>query len=476
MTEHFKPAASGAAVTVNEGKADLAFVIRLAATASLGGFLFGFDSAVINGAVSGIQKGFHSTSAGTGFAVASILLGAALGALVAGRLADYIGRRLTMILTAIIFAVTAAAAGLAGSSSFFSFARFVSGIAVGSASVVSPAYIAEISPARMRGRLASLQQMGIVVGIFVALLCDEVVAWAAGGVSAKFWWGYEAWRWMFLLEVIPSVAFGVLSLVIPESPRYLVARRREDEARGVIERIQPGEAVAMVEDIRKTVATDRRPRFSDLRGAKGGILPIVWVGIGLSVLQQFVGINVIFYYGATLWEAVGFTSEHSLAINVVTGFVNILSTVVAMVLIDKAGRKPLLLWGSIGMSITLGTVAIIFFSAVTASGTVNLSHTQALLALAAANLYVFSFGVSWGPCVWVLLGEMFRNQIRGAGLAVSAFAQWVANWLITVTFPVILEKMGAGAAYCIYVFFALVSILFVVKMVRETRGMTLEQM
>lgn len=460
-----------------QDRIELAYVTRLAGTASLGGFLFGFDSAVINGAVSGIRQAYHSTSAGTGFAVASILLGSALGALIAGPLADHIGRRLTMILTAIVFAVTAGWSGLAGSTPIFVVARFLSGTAVGAASVVSPAYIAEISPARIRGRLASLQQLGIVVGIFVALLSDDLIAHAAGGVSVPFWIGLDAWRWMFLVEIIPSAIFAFSALVVPESPRYLVAAGRDKEALRVLQRVQPGETEQKLQEIRGTLNAGRKPRLSDLRTATGGVLPIVWVGVGLSVLQQFVGINSIFYYGAVLWQAVGFTSASSLGINVITGLVNIVSTLVAMALIDRVGRKPLLLWGSVGMAVNLAIVSIVFAAAPAATqGRVSLSHTSGLIALLAANAYVFAFGVSWGPCVWVLLGEMFSNQIRGAALAVAAFAQWMANWAVTVTFPVVLDASGPGAAYAIYLLFALLSIIFVKRKIRESRGRALEEM
>ncbi|MGH9375061.1 MAG: sugar porter family MFS transporter [Terriglobia bacterium] len=461
--------------TVIGHRTQLVYVSWLAGTASLGGFLFGYDSAVINGAVSGIQRGFHSTNAATGFEVASILLGCALGALAAGRLADHLGRRLTMLLTAVTFAATAVWSGLSGSAGIFIVARFLSGIAVGAASVVSPAYIAEISPARIRGRLASLQQLGIVLGIFVALLCDDLIARAAGGVSAPYWLGLDAWRWMFLIEVVPAAVFTFGSALVPESPRYLVAVRREAEALKVLRRIEPGCSEGIIQRIRETVETDRRPRLSDLRGSTGLVLPIVWVGVGLSMLQQLVGINSIFYYGSVLWETVGFTSSSSLTINVVTGLVNIVATLVAIGLIDRVGRKPLLLGGSVGMAGSLAVVVAVFSMAPhAAQGQVTLSHTGGLVALLAANMYVFFFGVSWGPCVWVLLGEMFSNQTRGAALAVAVFAQWIANWIVTVSFPVVLGASGPGAAYGIYLLFALASIYFVRAKIRETKDRALE--
>jgi SP family sugar:H+ symporter-like MFS transporter len=454
-----------------------AYATFLAGTAALGGFLFGFDSAVINGAVVGIQRGFESSNAGTGFAVASILLGCAAGALVAGRLADRLGRRLVMIACAVVFAVTALWAGAAASATAFTIARLASGLAVGAASVVCPAYIAEISPARLRGRLASLQQLGIVIGIFAALQSDEWLARVAGGVSAPLWGHGEAWRWMFYVEVFPSILFGLAVLAVPESPRYLVAAGSESRALAVLRRIDPATTDEAVADIRRTVQADRPPRLADLRDPAGGVRPIVWIGAGLAVLQQFVGINTIFYYGSVLWSVAGFTQADSLKLNVLTGVINVVSTLVAMAVVDRAGRRPLLLWGSAGMAVTLGALAFAFHLAGEgAGGTLVLSGPVSILALAAANLYVIAFGVSWGPCVWILLGEMFPNRIRGAAMAVTVFAQWMANWLVTVTFPPIVASMKPTGAYAIYFAFAVLSFFFVQRWVSETKGKTLEEM
>ena len=450
------------------------YAIFLAGTAALGGFLFGFDSAVINGAVGGIQQGFASSNAGTGFAVASILLGCAAGALVAGRLADRWGRRLVMIACAVVFALTAVWAGGAASATQFTIARLASGLGVGAASVVCPAYIAEISPARLRGRLASLQQLGIVIGIFAALQSDEWLARIAGGVSSPLWDGGEAWRWMFYVEVVPSLLFG---LAVPESPRYLVAVGQESRALAVLRRIEPSTPDGEIADIRRTVEADRPPQLADLRDPAGGVRRIVWIGVGLSVLQQFVGINTIFYYGSVLWSVAGFTQADSLKLNVLTGVINVASTLVAMAFVDRAGRRPLLLWGSAGMAVTLGALAFAFSMAGEGEGgRLVLSGPIAGLALVAANLYVIAFGISWGPCVWILLGEMFPNRIRGAAMAVAVFAQWMANWLVTVTFPPIVSSMKPTGAYAIYFAFAVVSFFFVRQWVDETRGKTLEEM
>ncbi len=469
---------SAVAGTVNkQPQINVAFVVLISVAAALGGFLFGYDSAVINGAVEGIQTSFDSTSAEIGFQVASLLLGAALGSLIAGPMADRIGRKRTMLVAGILFLVTAILTGLAPASQLFTIFRFLSGMGVGAASVVSPAYIAEVSPASMRGRLTSLQQMGIVVGILIAFLADYLITLAAGGVNNPFWFGLEAWRCMFLTEAIPAAIYIVASLFVPESPRYLIANDRDQEALAVLKKIDASQGQDEVNAIRKTVSAENKPSIRDLRTPTGKILPIVWIGIALSALQQLVGINVIFYYGATLWEAVGFTANDSLQINLISGTINIVATAVAILLVDRVGRKPLLFGGSIGMTITLATMVLMFsFGTTDASGNVTIPAPYNFIALAAANLYVFAFGVTWGPVVWVLLGEMFSNKIRGAALAVAVTAQWLANWLVTVTFPSLLNIGGPSAAYAVYAIFAAISIYFVRRYIFETKGRTLEQM
>jgi sugar porter (SP) family MFS transporter len=328
-------------------KASTAYVLMLAIVAALGGFLFGYDTAVINGAVAALGNAFHAGSVGTGFAVSSALLGSAVGAFTAGQIADRYGRVKTMIVAAVLFVISGIGSGLAFSIWDFMLWRFVSGVAIGVASVIAPAYIAEVSPAHQRGRLGSLQQLAIVTGIFFALLLDYFIAVAAGSADATFWFGIPAWRWMFLSEVPPAVLYGIGALMIPESPRYLVARGRETEAASVLKRVVGGDTQAKVEDIRRTVQQERKPRLSDLLSRSGGLLPIVWVGIGLSVLQQFVGINVIFYYSSVLWRAVGFSEQNSLIITVITSVTNIVTTLVAIAFVDRFGRKPLLILGSV---------------------------------------------------------------------------------------------------------------------------------
>ncbi len=455
------------------------YVTLIACSAALGGFLFGFDTAVINGAVAALQNAFNASSGMTGLAVSSALLGSALGAFIAGSIADRQGRIKTMILASLMFTLSAIGSGIAFGIWDFIFWRALGGIGVGIASVITPAYIAEVAPAHLRGRLGSLQQLAIVVGIFLALLCDYFIALGAGGsAEAPFWFGVSAWRWMFWSEIPPAILYGVGAVMIPESPRYLVARGREQEAAIVLAKVEGGDVQAKVQDIRQTVLTERKPKFSDLLSRQGGLLPIVWIGMALSILQQFVGINVIFYYSSVLWRSVGFSESNSLLITVITGVVNIVTTFIAIATVDKFGRKPLLLLGSIGMTVTLGTLAAVFGNAAIdpATGTPTLPGSAGIIALLAANLYVVFFGFSWGPIVWVLLGEMFNNKIRAAALSVAAAIQWIANFIVSTTFPPLLKSFGLGAAYGLYTIAAAISIFFVVLLVKETKGKELEQM
>lgn len=458
-------------------KSNTLYVVLIAAAAALGGFLFGFDTAVINGAVAALTSSFVASSVAIGLAVSLALLGSAFGAFYAGRIADRYGRVKAMITASVLFTISAIGSGLALGLWDFTFWRLLGGVAVGAASVIAPAYIAECSPANLRGRLGSLQQLAIVIGIFIALLCDYFIAVSAGSAEAPFLFNIAAWRWMFWTEIPPAVIYGMAALMIPESPRYLVAQGREPEAAKVLDKILAENVLAKIEEIRQTVLLEREPRFSDLLSRSGGLLPVVWVGIGLSLLQQFVGINVIFYYSSVLWQAVGFSEQDSLTITVITGAVNIVTTLIAIAFVDKFGRKPLLVLGSIGMTVTLGTLAYLFGNApVDAAGNPALTGLTGAIALLAANLYVFCFGFSWGPVVWVLLGEMFNNKIRGAALSVAAAMQWIANFAVSTTFPPILEYLGLGAAYGLYTIAAATSLFFVFFFIKETKGMELEAM
>ncbi|MGA8116906.1 MAG: sugar porter family MFS transporter [Actinocatenispora sp.] len=451
-------------------------VIFLATAAAVGGFLFGFDTSVINGTVDAVHTEFDVSSAVLGFIVSAALIGCAIGAWFAGPLANRTGRTRVMLFAAIIFAISAIGSGLAWGPISLLLWRIVGGLAIGAASVIAPAYIAEIAPAALRGRLGSLQQLAITIGIFTALLVDYLLATAAGGASKDVPWGGTAWRWMFASAFIPAVVYGVLALQIPESPRYLVAKHELRQARDVLRRYVGGNVEHRIAEIRRSLVSDRPVQLRELRGPVLGLLGIVWVGILLSVFQQFVGINVIFYYSSSLWRAVGFSESSSLLTSVITAVTNIVTTLVAIALIDKVGRKPLLLVGAGGMVVTLSTMAYCFSTAtVDSSGAPHLPGANGTIALIAANVYVFAFGMSWGPTVWVMLGEMFNNRIRASALAVAVAAQWLANWAISTTFPV-LSGVSLTLAYGLYAMFALLAFLFVAKAVRETKGRELEDM
>jgi SP family sugar:H+ symporter-like MFS transporter len=455
------------------------FVILISCVATIGGFLFGFDSGVINGTVTGLQAAFDSDSIGTGFNVASMLLGCAGGAYFAGRLADRWGRRTLLILSALFFIVSAWGSGVAGSSIEFIMFRVIGGLAVGAASVMAPAYISEIAPAQYRGRLITIQQIAIIFGLFSAFLSNYLLADIAGSSTSEFWMGYQTWRWMFWMELTPAIIFFLALLVIPESPRYLVMSGKNDQALKVLTRLYGAEAAAVKSaEINASLAADHhKPKLSDLLDGPGGkVRRIVWVGIGLAAFQQLVGINVVFYYGAVLWQAVGFSEGDALLINVISGAVSIAACLVALNIIDKVGRKPMLWFGSIGMAVTLALMAFAFSTSTIVDGEVTLSTSMGMLALISANLYVMIFNGSWGPVMWVMLGEMFPNQIRGSGLAIAGLSQWITNFAITMTFPIFLTTIGLMGAYGFYAISAVISAVFVHRMVHETRGIELVNM
>lgn len=457
----------------------LARTILITVVATIGGFLFGFDSGVINGTVDGLQQAFGSDQVGTGFNVASMLIGCAVGAFGAGNLANHVGRRGVLILSAIFFLVSAWGSGIATGSMEFVIYRLLGGLAVGAASVLSPAYISEIAPADIRGRLSSIQQVAIITGLFTAFFSNYGLASLAEGSAQNILaWGFEAWRWMFWVEMLPAAIFLIALGFIPESPRYLVAAGKRERALAVISSLHSGSPDAMCDQIENSLKHDHQPSLRDVAGPAFGLQPIVWIGIALAMFQQLAGINVVFYYGAVLWQAVGFTEGDALLINVLSGALSIAACVGAIACIDRIGRKPLLLGGSIGMAVFLGTLALIFATtpADPESGELLLDGLPGTLALVAANLYVIVFNLTWGPVVWVTLGEMFPNQLRGSAIALSGLALWTANFAITLTFPMLLTGLGLGVAYGIYTAFAALSFIFIWKFIRETKGKELETM
>ncbi len=459
-------------------RANLALIIAIVAVATIGGLLFGYDSGAVNGTQDGLKGAFALTDGGLGFTVGSLLIGCFIGAFLAGRLADMMGRRNVMMLAAILFLAGALVQGFAHVQPLFVVARMAGGMAVGAASVLSPAYISEVAPANIRGRMTTIQQIMIISGLTAAFVVNYFLAAAAGASTEPYWLGIEAWRWMYLMQAIPAAVFLIALFFIPESPRFLVSKGREDEATRVLTSLfGPTAAATKLAEIRASFSADHRPRLSDILKPGGGIRPIVWAGLVLAVFQQLVGINVIFYYGSTLWQLAGFSEADSLMINIVSGAVSIAACIVTIFLVDRIGRKPLLLIGSAGMAVTLFVMVYAFSQgSLDAAGKLQLSVDLGKIAVVAANLYVIFFNMSWGPIMWVMLGEMFPNQIRGSALAVCGFAQWFANYLIAQTFPLMAAGLGLATSYTFYAVCAVISFFLVQKFIHETKGKELEAM
>ncbi|MFF3553498.1 sugar porter family MFS transporter [Streptomyces tsukubensis] len=452
----------------------LGHVVFITAAAAMGGFLFGYDSSVINGAVEAIRDRYAIGSAELAQVIAIALIGCAIGAATAGRIADRIGRIACMRIASVLFTASAIGSALPFALWDLAMWRIIGGFAIGMASVIGPAYIAEVSPPAYRGRLASFQQAAIVIGIAVSQLVNFGILQIADGDQRGEIGGLEAWQWMLGVMVVPALLYGLLSFAIPESPRYLLSAGKTERARKVLTEVE-GEHIDLdrrVAEIEQAMRREHKSTFRDLLGSRFGFLPIVWVGIGLSVFQQLVGINVVFYYSTTLWQSVGIDPSGSFFYSFTTSIVNIVGTVIAMVFVDRIGRRPLALIGSAGMAIALAFEAWAF-SAPLVNG--KLPSVEGAVALVAAHVFVLFFALSWGVVVWVLLGEMFPNKIRAAALGVAASAQWLANWAITASFPS-LADWNLSATYIIYACFAALSIPFVLLFVRETKGKPLEEM
>ncbi|XUL91366.1 sugar porter family MFS transporter [Streptomyces galilaeus] len=472
MTSTAQASQSGAGSAQPE---HLAHVIFIAAAAAMGGFLFGYDSSVINGAVEAIRDRYDVGSTLLAQVIAIALIGCAIGAATAGRIADRIGRIRCMQISAVLFTISAVGSALPFALWDLAFWRIIGGFAIGMASVIGPAYIAEVSPPAYRGRLGSFQQAAIVIGIAISQLVNWGLLNAAGGDQRGKLMGLEAWQVMLGVMVIPAVLYGLLSFAIPESPRFLISVGKLTRAHDVLREVE-GDDIdldARVAEIEHAMKSEHKSTFKDLLGGGGFFFkPIVWVGIGLSAFQQLVGINVAFYYSSTLWQSVGVDPTQSFFYSFTTSIINIIGTVIAMIFVDRVGRKPLALIGSVGMVVGLSLEAWAF-SYDLVDG--KLPAAQGWTALIAAHVFVLFFALSWGVVVWVFLGEMFPNRIRAAALGVAASAQWIANWAITASFPS-LADWNLSATYVIYTVFAALSIPFVLKFVKETKGKKLEDM
>ncbi len=431
-----------------------------ATVCAIGALLFGYDTGVISGALLYLKgpMGIADNAFLQGLVTSGLLVGAMVGALASGSLAARLGRRMMALIAAVVFAVGSLAAALSPDVASLVAARFVIGIGVGLASVIVPMYIAEISPTRIRGTLTSLNQLLIVVGILLAYIVDYALA------------PWEAWRWMLGLGVVPAVALFAGMLFMPETPRWLASRNRMDEARRVLERTRPPEEIA--EAFEEIEAAEQHAReqagWRDLTAK--WIRPALTVGIGLAVLQQFVGINTIIYYAPTTLTQLGMGESASIAAQIGIGAVMLLFTFVAVRYTDRIGRKRLLLAGSVGMSLSLGMLGILTLI-MGASGT-----TVAVITIVCLTTYIASFGATWGPIVWVMLPELYPLRIRGPGEGLATWSNWAANFVVSLAFPVVLATIGQGPSMLIFAGFGVLSIFFVKALVPETSGRSLESL
>jgi sugar porter (SP) family MFS transporter len=380
-----------------------------------------------------------------------------IGAAFAGPIADATGRRKLVLVASIIFAVGAIGAALATSAGLLILFRFVLGLAVGAASLIVPLYLAEVAPTEIRGAVASLNQLMIVTGILIAYIANSALA------------GAEAWRWMIALAVIPSVLLFLGMLFMPETPRWLASKDRDEEAREVLRRTRDEAAVeAEMSDI-KRVESQEEGGVGELLAS--WVRPALLVGMGLAIFQQIIGINTIIYYAPTTLTNVGFGNSAAILANAGIGVINVTMTLVAIRFIDRVGRKPLLLLGAAGMALSLAILGLTSLLLPEPSG-VSLVGIITLVCLA---LFIAAFAVSWGPIVWVMLGEIFPLKVRGSAMAVATVLLWAANFVVSLSFPVLLEALGIGWLFLGYSFIGLAALFFVRSFVTETKGRSLEK-
>ena len=434
--------------------------VRVAATiTATGGMLFGYDTGVISGALLFIREDFPLSDFMQGVIVSFLLVGAVTGALVGGPLSDRFGRRPIVLLAAIIFAIGAIAAALTPSVALLIVARFILGLGVGLASLIVPLYIAEIAPPESRGALVSLNQLMITIGILLSYIV---------GVAFT---PIEGWRWMFAVAVIPALILGIGMFFLPESPRWLVKNGRLAMARAVLSRSRVESEVET--EMRQMEELERLERQQAQVGYKEllepWIRPALIIGIGLAVFQQITGINTVIYYAPTILEIVGFSAGGAIAATALgVGVVNVGFTVLSLFLLDRAGRRLLLLIGLVGMTVSLALLGVVFSLEST-------SGAAGLLATICLALYIASFAISLGPVFWLMISEIYPLRIRGTAMSVASIANWGSNFLVALTFPVLLATLGGAGAFWLFAVLGIVAWLFVWFLVPETKGRSLEE-
>src|SRR6266550_3049002 len=431
------------------------FVFIAALFAALGGLLFGYDTGVISGALIFIKREFGLTTAAEEIVVSGVLLGATIGAIFGGKAADLFGRRRVLLVTAAIFGIGAFASAVAPSPAILIVSRVVLGLAIGLASTNVPVYLSEVAPPHARGWVVSLFQLAVTVGIVVAYLTDYAFA------------GVEGWRWMLGLAVVPAFVFGIGMFFLPETPRWLIRRGHHETAHGVLVRIRELADVRLeIEEIRLSLAQQTESgRWTDL--LRRQVRPALLVGLGLAVFQQITGINTVIYYAPKILQAAGFNSASGAILATVgVGIVNVAMTIVAMFLVDRVGRRPLLLVGIAGMIITLGALGLSFRYP---------SGQLAWIAVICLMGYVASFAIGLGPIFWLLIAEIYPLKIRGLAEGTAATFNWASNLIVSLTFLTLVEKLGASSTFLLYAIASVASWLFAYYFVPETRGRTLEQ-
>ncbi len=431
------------------------YVILISLVAALGGLLFGFDTAVISGTLNFIQPYFGLSEAGLGWTVSSLLFGCIIGVSIAGKLGDRYGRKKVLMLAAALFFVSAVVSALSTRLLLFVIARLMGGLAVGVASILSPMYIAEIAPARYRGLLVSMNQLTIVTGILMAFFTNYLL------VNT----GENNWRWMLLVMAAPAILLFVSMFLVPESPRWLVARNSENKALQVLMKtVGETDARDRLNDIKQTLQNREEAGYHEL--FLPNIRPILWIGIMLAVFQQITGINTILYYAPKIFTGIGHGNDTALLQTVAIGSTNVLFTVVAMLIIDRIGRRFLILAGSAGMSAMFVCLALLYYT----------GNTAGIMVLIFILGYIAFFALSLGPAVWVVISEIFPNRLRSKGMSVAVVALWTACTIVSITFPVMLEALQGDITFMIFAFICLLNLLYVWKYVPETRGKTLEEL
>ena len=459
-------------------------LIAVCTIGAVGGFLFGYDTSVINGAVTAIaspDSGFALSSTMSGFSVSSALLGCVFGAWFAGVVADRMGRIRVLELAAILFVAASLVTGLTTNFTIFIIFRIVGGLGVGFTSAIGPAYISEISPAARRGFFTSFQQMAIALGIIASLVVNDIYVVASGGAEMPFWMGIDAWRWMLVTTALPGVIMFFLCFALPETPRYLVMKGEIAKAKTIlIDVIGDNNADVTIAKIQKSFQNEENEKkvsFRELRGKTFGLKGVVWISIIFVLLAQANGQNIIMLYDSSLWNMLGFSEQASLTIAVVRATLAAVATVVGMVLIDRVGRRNLMKYGTLLMTVFLGITAIGFGQGqLNADGTLSLSITWTWISIVCTYAFFLVCCATTNVTVWVIISEIFPNRIRAKGEAVATAANWMFNFLITTFYPPMRDGIGLGWTYGFYTLMALLGFFFVVKFLPETNGVELEDM